>query len=40
MQDNDSGNGLENMKQRAADASFELTIITEPGAGTSIIITI
>ncbi|MBC7868478.1 MAG: hypothetical protein H7X88_13165, partial [Gloeobacteraceae cyanobacterium ES-bin-316] len=34
----DRGNGLENMKQRAAEASFNLKITSAPGVGTSIVI--
>lgn len=36
LENNNSGNGLANMKLRAAESGFELSIKTEPGKGTAI----
>jgi signal transduction histidine kinase len=34
------GNGLQNMRQRAKEASFDLAINSQPGKGTAVIITV
>ena len=40
VEDTGGGYGLNNMKERAAEAAFDLKIITAPGAGTILIITV
>jgi len=40
LKDIDGCYGLTNMKERAAEAAFDLQIITAPGAGTTLIITL
>ncbi|RYY71501.1 MAG: hypothetical protein EOO13_02890 [Chitinophagaceae bacterium] len=40
MSGTDQGNGLENMKQRAAEASIQLEFRSKPGVGTTIVITV